>query len=242
MEYTSLAWPSCNNNSCAVATSHNLHVPSKLALPKYLPEGWKPILATRLACPFNVAMGDSLILNMSMLSSVIVNAPSTIYLSKFHSWINPSAPLDAKFKALFSWEIVASGWKATPPTLSLWPFNVNTFSQLGTVHTLQSPDHDPVTSNFESGLKAHWAIGRSSAICEDQFEYALSLVCSSFLLAFNKANGMLDSSFCRSFLCLALVVIVSIIKSRFDICHLQTLVTSTLWSTFWPLIILLILA
>lgn len=106
--------------------------------------------------------------------------------------------------------MVASGWKATPPTLSLCPFNVNTLSQLGTVHTLQSPDHEPVTNSLESGLKAHWAIGRSSAICEDQFEYALSLLCSSFLLAFNKANGMLDSSFCRSFLCLALFVILSI--------------------------------
>lgn len=46
--------PTCSRSSSPVSTSHSLHVWSKLAVPKYRPLGWKPTLASRPACPWNV--------------------------------------------------------------------------------------------------------------------------------------------------------------------------------------------
>lgn len=165
--YTSLACPSCNKSSCVVSTSQRRQVPSKLALPRYLPDGWNPIRATRPAWPDNVAIGVSLNINQHHVT-LYINMCS-IYFSKFHNRINPSAAPVAKLSTLLSKLMVDSGWNATPPTLSLCPFNVIISSHLGTLHILQRPDHAPVTNIFESGLKAHWATGRSSVICEPQF-------------------------------------------------------------------------
>jgi hypothetical protein len=58
--YTSLLCPSCVINSFCLATSHNLHVPSNDAEPRYAPEGWKATRPTRFECPLNDANGLSL--------------------------------------------------------------------------------------------------------------------------------------------------------------------------------------
>lgn len=63
---TSLEWPSCSKSSSCRSTSQSRQVPSKEALPRYRPEGWKAMRATRRACPSRVAKGVSLPYHLSI--------------------------------------------------------------------------------------------------------------------------------------------------------------------------------
>lgn len=163
--YTSLLCPSCIINSFCEATSHNLHVPSNDAEPRYDPEGWNATRPTRLVWPSRDASGCSLYGLVSILSTTWTNIRWRVvktHPSRDQRLTLPSPPPVAKLRPSEPIPIVASGCHAAPPTLSEWPRLVDTAFRLGRSHSFASPVHDVVRTYFELGEKRSVDKGRSS--------------------------------------------------------------------------------